>query len=96
MKKNTWQTLFTQIIKLAEAKKPESPPTEETKTLAQQWENIHSELEQGPLAEDYYAYYENTQQDTREPEIDLIAQQEWYDKLQLVQLFVQDVLHKGS
>ncbi len=93
MKKNTWQPLFTQLIQLAEAK---DPSTAEAKTLAQQWETIHSELEQGPLAEDYYAYYENTQQDTRKPETDLIDQQKWYDKLQLVQLFVQDVLHKGS
>lgn len=92
MQNNAWQPLFTQLLQLAEADKA----TAEAKSLARQWEDLHTELEQDPRAEDYYAYYENTQQDSRKAETDLIDQQKWYDQLQQVQLFVQDVLHPST
>jgi hypothetical protein len=96
MKNNNWPTLFTQLLNMAEAQKPQTPLPAEAQSLAQQWEAMLSELEEGPDAADYYAYYENTQQDTRETETDLIDQQQWYDQLQQVQLFVQDVLHQST
>lgn len=96
MKDTPWQNLFTQLLSMAEAQTPEAPIPAEAVSLAKRWEASQSQLEQGPLAEDYHQYYESTQQDTRDAQVDLIDQQEWYNQLQQVQLFVQDVLHQSS
>lgn len=96
MKNTPWQSLFKKLLALAETTETHTPPTEEALLLAKQWEAIQSQLHEGPLAEDYHQYYESTQQDTRDNQVDLIDQQKWYDQLQQVQLFVQDVLHQDS
>lgn len=89
-----WPQLFHQLLPLAEGKQVNHP---EALSLAKAWENFQSELSKDQdLQADYQQYYENNPQDTRDESVDLIDQQDWYSKLQVIELFVQDVLKRES
>lgn len=87
-----WQHLFHQLLSLAQQQATKDP---QALALAKSWESFQNTLDQDTdLAQDYHAYYASTSHDTRDNTVDLVDQQKWYDALQTVQLFVQDVLRE--
>lgn len=87
-----WQQLFQQLLSLAEQQATADP---QALALAKSWESFQDNLGQDmDLAQAYQEYYTSTSHDTRDDTVDLVDKQKWYDALQTVQLFVQDVLRE--
>ncbi len=82
----TWPALFQALKARKEANDHTS---QEARQCARQWEQLLKDMgSDTELSDTYNRYYKSTK---HEKDDTLIDQQEWYDELQELQLFVQKI-----